>query len=87
MTRRIGRRESEASPTSRAVKGAAASTPASSRIVVPELPQSTSPRGGRKRPAPPAIRTRRPSAASWRATSMPRDSRQARVERQSAPVE
>ena len=41
MTRRIGRRDSDASPTSVAENGWPASTPASSRIVVPELPASS----------------------------------------------
>ncbi len=39
MMRPIGRFEREPSPTSRLVKGWPASIPASSRIVVPELPQ------------------------------------------------
>ena len=42
ITRFIGRLESEASPKSRLGKGWPASTPASSRMVVPEFPQSMS---------------------------------------------
>ena len=42
MMRPIGRFERDASPTSRLSKGCPASIPASSRIVVPELPQSIS---------------------------------------------
>ena len=41
MTRRIGRRDSDASPISVVVNGCPASTPASRRIVVPELPASS----------------------------------------------
>ncbi len=40
VTRRIGRRRSEASPVSVAAKRCPASRPSSSRVVVPELPQS-----------------------------------------------
>jgi hypothetical protein len=39
-TRSIGRRESDASPTSAWPPGTALTTPASNRMVVPELPQS-----------------------------------------------
>ena len=53
ITRRIGRRDSDTSPIIRLVNGAAARMPASSRIVVPELPQSMSPAAGENRPAPP----------------------------------
>ena len=45
MTRPIGRPESDASPVRRERKGCPASSPASRRIVVPELPQSMSPGG------------------------------------------
>ncbi len=44
ITRRIGRRDSEASPTKVVENGVPASTPDRSRIVVPELPQSSSAR-------------------------------------------
>ena len=43
MTRRIGRRLSEASPVMTVRNGCAAARPASSRIVVPELAASTGP--------------------------------------------
>ena len=46
ITRSIGRRESPASPTSRLSKVCPARSPARSRIVVPEFPQSISPFGG-----------------------------------------
>ena len=72
-TRIIGRRDRVSSPTSVARKRAAARTPQSRRIVVPELPQSSG-RAGALRPAEPdaaddelrrtpAPRSRRP----WRA--------------------
>ena len=48
ITRRIGRRLSEASPVSVVANGCAASTPISSRVVVPELPASSGPAGGRE---------------------------------------
>ena len=41
MTRRIGRRESDASPTNRLENGCPARIPAISRMVVPELPASS----------------------------------------------
>ena len=41
MIRRIGRRDSERSPVSVVTNGCAATTPASMRIVLPELPQSS----------------------------------------------
>ena len=41
MTRRIGRRDSDASPMIVVGNGQAARMPASSRIVVPELPASS----------------------------------------------
>ena len=41
MTRRMGRRESDRSPTSVVTNGCAATTPASIRMVLPELPQSS----------------------------------------------
>ena len=52
-TRPIGRRRSDASPSSTAKSGRPARTPASRRAVVPELPQSRTPRarGARRRPA------------------------------------
>ena len=43
ITRFIGRRESEASPPITVRNSWAATTPASSRIVVPELPASSAP--------------------------------------------
>ena len=42
MMRFIGREESDASPINRLRKGCPARTPASKRMVVPELPQSMS---------------------------------------------
>ena len=50
MTRRIGRRASDASPSIVAVNGWAARMPVSSRIVVPELPASSA-AGRRMQPA------------------------------------
>ena len=50
MIRRIGRRDSEASPTRVDKKGWAATTPASMRMVLPELPQSSG-AGGRAQAA------------------------------------
>ena len=48
MIRRIGRRESEASPTRVDIKGWAATTPPSMRMVLPELPQSSGAAGARR---------------------------------------
>ncbi len=45
VTRRIGRLDSDASPTSVESNGCPASRPASRRMPVPALPQSSSPRG------------------------------------------
>ena len=50
-TRAIGRPESEASPVRTDSNGCPAKTPISSRIVVPELPQSSGPRRRAERPA------------------------------------
>src|SRR5579884_2594727 len=77
-TRSMGRRESEASPTRVTSKGAAASRPASRRMVVPELPQSSEPDGGR-RPRSPRPTTTSPS------TSTPSARRQPAVLSTSAP--
>ena len=83
ITRRIGRRDSDASPISVAVNGWPARTPASRRIVVPELPASSGPAGERSCPKPRPSRVTVPSARSSTSTPSPR--RQASVERQSAP--
>ncbi len=48
----IGRLESDASPTSLLLNGWPASTPAISRMAVPELPQSSGSSGGCSLPAP-----------------------------------
>ena len=58
-TRPIGRRDSDASPISRS-NGCAASTPASRRIVVPELPQSIGARRRREPGEPAALHVDRP---------------------------
>ena len=56
-TRFIGRRRSESSPVSSVQNGWPASTPSSSRTVVPELPQSTTSSGSTRPPGPaPAMR-------------------------------
>ena len=79
----VGRRESEASPSSRLVNDWPANTPASILIVVPELPASSGPPGGVRCPSPRPV-TMRTSAESS-AISVPRARRQASVDRQSAP--
>ena len=61
MTRRIGRRDSDASPTSVAENGCPASTPASRRIVVPELPASSGADGEQSCPKPRPSRVTVPS--------------------------
>ena len=69
-TRRTGRRRSEASPVSTESPGSPASTPASSRSEVPELPQSmtssgsTSASAGVTITSPPSSRTVAPSFAT-----------------------
>jgi hypothetical protein len=89
MTRRIGRRDNEASPTSVVVNGWAATTPLSMRIVLPELPQSSALDGGLRPPTPrPSMATTRgsPSRSAGREdTPAPRAARQASVAAQSAP--
>jgi hypothetical protein len=63
MTRRIGRRRSDASPVTKAVNGWVARMPSSSRAEVPELPRSmTSP--GSARPPSPTPSTRHCPSAS-----------------------
>ena len=57
MIRRIGRRDSERSPISVDVNGCAATTPASMRIVLPELPQSSASPGAVNRRAAAARRS------------------------------
>ena len=81
-TRRIGRRVSEASPTSSVSNGRPASRPISSRMVVPELPQSSGPRR-RGRPAKPTPRTRASSPAISMSTPSARSA--AAVDRLSPP--
>ena len=69
-TRRTGRRRSEASPVSTESPGTPASTPASSRRLVPELPQSMTssgsrePLGRRHHHLAPSSRTRAPSRST-----------------------
>ena len=81
-TRRIGRRVSEASPTSSVSNGRPASRPISSRIVVPELPQSSAPAAA-VRPAKPTPWTRASSPASTMSTPSARSA--AAVDRLSPP--
>ncbi len=79
-TRSIGRLDSEASPMSSDGKSWAASTPASRRIVVPELPQSSGPSAAR-RPFRPEPCTSEASACT------PRARRHTAVDFTSAPGE
>ena len=76
----IGRRLREASPPSSLSNGWAASRPASRRIVVPELPQSSG-RAAARRPFMPEPRTRPASI------STPSARRQAAVDATSAPAD
>ena len=77
-TRSIGRRDSDSSPVSSLSNSCAASSPASSRIVVPELPQSRDAAAARKPRMPrPVI------CESWIET--PRSRRHAAVDCTSAP--
>jgi hypothetical protein len=82
-TRAIGRRLSDSSPNSSESKGCPARMPASMRIVEPELPQSSGPRGGEIRRLVPAIFI----DPSLRSMMAPKSSIQRRVVAQSAPVE
>ncbi len=69
-TRSIGRRISDASPTSSESNGCAASRPMNSRIAVPALPMSSAPRGAARprRPTPSHDHlARRPAAATLHA--------------------
>ncbi len=87
MTRAIGRRESEASPMSRLRNGWPASTPASRRMVVPELPQSMSPFGAvktRLRPCTTTVTPLPPSAGSAVSIWMPSARSADIVQRQSS---
>ena len=63
-TRSIGRAARLSSPARRASNGAAASTPVSRRIVVPEFPQRNGPWGSTS-PARPSPSTSRPSATRY----------------------
>src|SRR5439155_19542972 len=83
MTRRIGRREREASPTKVLENSCPASTPDRSLIVVPELPASSGPSGERSCPKPRPSRVRVPAGPS--SIDTPSRRRQFRVDRQSAP--
>src|SRR6266851_1018849 len=82
ITRAMGRRRSEASPSSVADIELPASRPSSSRIVVPEFAQSRFPWGvaNERRPAP---RIRAVRSLRW--MSAPRARRQATVARTSSP--
>ncbi len=83
-TRSMGRRLIDASPVSTERKGRPASTPASIRIVEPELPTSSDPLAARRPVGPsPSTSTARPDPR----TSTPNSFRQRRVEAQSAAVE
>ena len=79
-TRSMGRRRIEASPSSTDRKGSPASSPASSRIPVPELPTSSVPSAG-SRALPPTRRVHGPSSA----TVVPRASMIRRVQATSSP--
>jgi hypothetical protein len=89
MIRRIGRRESDASPIRVDTKGCAARTPLSIRIVLPELPQSRGPGGAARprRPRPSIVTTAgSPSRCGVvRETIAPSAAMQSSVEAQSAP--
>ena len=87
MTRRIGRGESDASPMNRLENGCPATTPAISRIVVPEFPASSGSAGELRRPIPRPIKVTDASCGTGVLTSTPRPPRQASVDRQSAPDE
>ena len=81
MTRFIGRFESDASPVSRLRNGCPARSPASSRIVVPEFPQSMSCSGFLKtRLFPWTISVVSSAFSMW----MPRERIAATVHRQSS---
>ncbi len=81
-TRRIGRGESEASPVRTLAKSWPASRPASSRIVVPELPQSRSAAGRRSPRVPTPSMVNTPRSAS--VTRTPSARTHASVDRGSA---
>ena len=62
MTRFMGRRDNDSSPAIVDANGWAARTPASIRIVLPELPASSTPAGARRPPRPrPSMRKLNPS--------------------------
>ena len=90
--RLMGRGVSESSPTRVLVNGRPARRPARSRIVVPELPQSSGPTGS-TRPSRPRPWTNRlgtpsaPSTSSRSSNSTPRARRQATVDCGSAASE
>ena len=78
--RSIGRRRSEASPLSTHIIGNAASMPASSRIDVPELPQSSTSSGSTSAPRPrPQTVSESPAPSSMRTPSARRQWIVARV--------
>ncbi len=81
----MGRRESDASPTSTDAKGCAASRPASRRMVVPELPQSSGAVGARSPWRPTPCTRSVPSPSSSMATPMARSA--PRVATLSSPYE
>ena len=83
-TRSMGRRRSEASPSSRWAPSTVATTPHRRRIVVPELPQSSAASLARSRSRPPSTSTM-PSAR--RSTRAPRVRTHTTVAATSAPSE
>jgi hypothetical protein len=82
-TRRIGRRESEASPVITVRNGRPATRPARSRIDVPELPASSGSADPRRPLQPPPSTSRAPSPDA--VTCTPRLRRHAAVDATSAP--
>jgi hypothetical protein len=80
MTRRIGRFDNDGSPTSTLSKACPASRPASNRIAVPALPQSSGTPGGRRPSTPTPCTTRMPgSGASMRTPNRANTAAVARV--------
>ena len=87
IIRAIGRRRSDASPSSVVVTGLPARIPANNRRLVPELPHSRTP-GSTTNPAIPGDTTRyatAPSSSVVRSTAAPRERAMSALERTSAP--
>jgi hypothetical protein len=88
MTRAMGRRESDSSPTISLVNFCPATMPHNIRIVEPELPQSRAlVEGASERPRPCTSMVLAAPSWSLRSHVTPRERMQARVLAQSAPVE